>query len=134
MQNHLNQAKHNEKFHNAICDKFDDCYFDWKITSLFYSAIHYLKALSSKKNIDIGDTHHEIEKNINPFSPGASMRLAKTPYRNYKDLYSYSRTARYDGFVNYEVFQKAREADYIHCLELLERFKKYIKSQDIPIE
>ncbi|RYM32099.1 hypothetical protein ERX46_15565 [Brumimicrobium glaciale] len=77
MDRYLNQANHNEEFHNCICENSPDKFYDWKITSLFYTAIHYLKALALKRDINIGQTHHEIELNINPDRNNSSMRITK---------------------------------------------------------
>lgn len=134
MQKHLNQAKHNETFHDAICDKFGSDYFDWKITSVFYCAIHYLKALASKRGIELGDSHFEIEKCINPHSKSATMKITNTAFTNYKALYQYSRVARYDGFTDKSIFDKLREGDYKHCVDAFDKFKLYIKGQGIPVD
>lgn len=77
MDRFLNQALHNEEFHKCICENFSDKFYDWKIATLFYTAIHYLKALALKKGIDIGQTHHEIELNVNPDRNNSSMRITK---------------------------------------------------------
>ena len=55
MQQYLNQANHNQKFHDCINSEFPGHFCDWKITVLFYIAIHYLKALADKKNFDINN-------------------------------------------------------------------------------
>src|SRR6476619_3990067 len=56
-QKFLNQARHNEDFHNSLCREFEHSFFDWKITCLFYISIHYLKALAVKRNKYIGSHH-----------------------------------------------------------------------------
>lgn len=53
MDRFLNQATHNEEFHSCLCENFTEKFYDWRITSLFYTAIHYLKALALKRVIDI---------------------------------------------------------------------------------
>ena len=53
-------AHHNKNFHDAICRLQPDVYYDWKITSLFYVAIHYLKSLAQHRNKSIGNFHFEI--------------------------------------------------------------------------
>lgn len=113
---------------------FSEKYYDWKITSLFYTAIHYLKALALKKGIDIGQTHHEIEQNVNPDRHNCSMRIKKGAWLEYKSLLQYSRTSRYDGIeTDFETFEEIMKIDYQYCLTHLENFKKYIKSQGLEI-
>lgn len=128
MQNHILQAEHNKKFHECICEQFPDRFFDWKITVLFYQAIHLLQALADKKGINIGDTHYEIERNINPDRQNPAMPLTKGAWREYNSLYQYSQTARYDGVTDFETFEKLKQVDYSYCLKHLDNFKKYLKS------
>ena len=129
----LNQASHNEDFHKCICENFEDKFFDWKITTLFYIAIHYLKELAEQRGIDIGQTHHEIEKNVNPIRNNASMRITKGAWNQYKSLLRYSRTSRYDGIASdFSTFEGLMENDYQFALKNLENFKKYVEKQGVP--
>jgi hypothetical protein len=64
MKSHILQAEHNTDFHKNICSNFPELYFDWKITVVFYTALHLLKALAKKNKKDIGNTHSEIFKSI----------------------------------------------------------------------
>ncbi|WP_346319755.1 hypothetical protein [Chitinophaga sp. YIM B06452] len=66
MEPHINQANHNLQLHAILCERYSTQYFDWKITILFYVALHLLKALAKRKNIKIGQTHSDIESNCNP--------------------------------------------------------------------
>ncbi|WP_166922660.1 HEPN domain-containing protein [Flavobacterium poyangense] len=134
MNRFLTQASHNENFHSCICEKFSDNFYDWKITSLFYTAIHYLKALASKRGIDIGQTHHEIELNVNPDRHNSSMRISKTVWKEYKNLLRYSKNSRYDGInTDSETFEALMKSDYEYCLQHLDNFKKYMKGQGLQI-
>ncbi len=49
MDEFVMHANHNDVFHTSICKNFPDTYYDWKLTCLFYVAIHYLKALAKKR-------------------------------------------------------------------------------------
>jgi len=102
MEKHLLQATHNKDFHDCIDSSFSNRFYDWKITVLFYIAIHCLKAFAVKKKVDIGDTHREIEKNINPDNPQRILSITRTAYINYRDLYQSSKTARYEGITDFE--------------------------------
>lgn len=93
MQHHIDQANHNKDFHSCIQDNFYERFYDWKITVLFYIALHYLKALYLKRNMNIGDTHFDIEQNVNPDRPNPTMTITKGAWREYKNLFNYSRTA-----------------------------------------
>lgn len=132
MQHHLLQSEHNQQFHTAICANNPDIFFDWKITCLFYVAIHYLKALAAKNSIDIGKSHAEIERNVSPLKGGMLMPLPLNAWRWYHNLYRYSRTARYNGIMAPLSFEAIKKIDHKHCVHLLSNFKNFIKSQGVP--
>jgi uncharacterized protein (UPF0332 family) len=133
MQEHIEQVKHNQKFHECIVNNFNSQFFDWKITVLFYVAIHCLKALAAKRKINIGETHHDIEKSVNPEKPNAIMRISKNAWREYKTLFNYSRTARYNGITDFATFEKLMEIDHSNCITHLDNFKNYIIGQGIKL-
>ena len=134
MQHHIEQAKHNELFLADLEIDYPTIYFDWKVTICFYIAIHYLQALADYKNIEIGETHNDIERNVNPNSRWTPiMRISNGAWRNYKDLFKYSQIARYEGIHDKESFEELRESDYLESKQHLEHFKKYIKSQGLEI-
>ncbi len=102
-------------------ETFPNKYFDWKITLVFYCAIHLLKELAHKNNKIIGDTHFDILNNINPhprtgFKP--TLPVSKTQFDFYNDTFQYSRVARYTGITDYKVFEAQRKADYKICKEI----------------
>lgn len=130
MRDHINQANHNNSFHDLICENQPDKYFDWKITCLFYSAIHLLKALANHRGKAIGDTHFDINKNIRN---DGKMPLARTAYRNYMALYNYSQSARYDGFGDFNIFNELKKKDYQHALKCFNDFKSYVLSAGVVL-
>ncbi|MFY8186568.1 MAG: HEPN domain-containing protein [Flavobacterium sp.] len=135
MDRFLKQALHNEEFHKCICDNSSDKFYDWKITSLFYTAIHYLKALALKRGINIGQTHHEIEQNVNPDRQRPAMRITKGAWSEYKNLLHYSKTSRYDGVdTDFETFELLMQKDYEYCVKHLDNFKKYLIGQGLEIK
>ena len=62
MNSFYNQAKHNKEFLDCVEENFPNSFFDWKITILFYVSIHLIKCLAKTRNVEIGDTHYDIEK------------------------------------------------------------------------
>jgi len=133
MRRFLEQINHNQNFYNCIDNNFKDKFYDWKITVLFYIAVHCLKSLSVKRNIKIGNTHFDIECNVNPDREGSKMKISRNAWREYKNLYQYSRTARYNGITDIETFEQLKQIDHKYCLEHLKRFKKYVKGQGVNI-
>lgn len=98
---------------------------------MFYTALHYLKGLAEKRKINIGDTHYDIENSVNPDRSGNKMKISKNSWREYKALFRYSQTARYEGITDFESYNQLKEMDYKECLKHLERFKKYIEGQGV---
>ena len=133
MNQHLDQANHNLDFHECISSNFTDRFCDWKITVLFYVAIHYMKALALQNGVNIGDTHTEIEKSVRPNSPTAKMQITNNAWGEYKSLYNYSRTARYEGITDIATFDKLKQIDHSYCLKHLDNFKKYIVGRGVKI-
>ena len=131
MNRHLEQATHNQHFHDSIETNFEGRFYDWKITVLFYVALHYLQALADSRSISIGETHFEVEQNVNPDKVNAKMRISKGAWREYKSLSTYSRTARYQGITDYITFEELKQTDHQFCLKHLDNFKKYLNSQGL---
>jgi hypothetical protein len=129
MQEFLNQAYHNKELLEHLCSTKPDHYYDWKITLSFYVALHYLKQLADTKNVKIGHTHAEISNNVSTNSRTRILIISNTAWSNYHNLYTYSRTARYSGFINFEDFNTIQKNNYIHSAQLLRNFELYIISQ-----
>lgn len=130
------QAKHNELFHSATCAHFPADFYDWKITILFYAAIHYVKALGNQLGIDVGNSHLDIRNNIKPPDrPGRipSMPFNKGAYGLYDYLYRASQLSRYNGiadhsgiFTTNELFQDIMKEEHLKCVEAIEKLKMYL--------
>jgi hypothetical protein len=133
MQEFIEQIKHNEDFHISIGTQYPTKFFDWKVTCLFYIAVHCLKALAAKKGVNIGSTHKEVELSVSPLKGATIMPLSQTAWNNYSILYRYSMTARYDGIGDIALFEELKKRDYNHALQCLNRFKGYIKGQGVPL-
>lgn len=130
METYLAKAKHNEKFHDDICDRFNDRYFDWKITSLFYSAIHLVKVFAEKESKTIGFNHSEVNQSINPNNPSADLPISRGAYSQYISLYKHSKTARYDGIdTDPETFELLKQNDWEECKKQYLGLKKYMKNK-----
>lgn len=122
----ISQVQHNESFHDALTINFPDIFFDWKITCTFYCAIHLLKALGEQHNINIGDTHKDIFKNIKPNNPSRLLPIKKKAFEAYAKIFDYSRTARYEGIFDRATFEAMKKQDHLHCRHLYNYLRKYI--------
>lgn len=126
MQKHLLQAEHNQNLHDCINTQFNGQFCDWQIVILFYVALHYLKALAAHRKINIGSTHEEIESCVNPYRNDAIMRISKSAWNCYRNLKKYSTTARYEGFIDYQLFSVLMKDNHTSCLSEVGLFKGYV--------
>lgn len=58
----------------------------------------------------------EIEFSVNPDRQHSSMKITRNAWREYKTLYEYSRTARYEGITDFETFEKLKQIDHKYLL------------------
>ena len=133
MTKHLEQVKHNENFHSSLCSSYSEHYFDWKITCLFYISLHLLKALAHHWGVDPGDRHTIILRNMNPKMPNRNFKVKSDVFYSFDRLFEYSRTARYDGFTDFNTFQQLKKADYIDALKICEYIKNYVRKNGVPV-
>ena len=131
MKSFVDQGQHNESLLNHLKATFPDKYNDWKITIIFYSAIHYLKAYAALNKKNIGVTHHEIFINTDSHNKNATFPIQKGAYLLYKDIYQYSRTARYNGMIDPATFETLMEADLQECEKNFDKFKKFLISKKV---
>jgi len=129
MSQYIQQAEHNQEFHDCIDCNFKGRYYDWQITVLFYVAVHYLKALAEKRGVDIGESHKAIRQNVCPASVHRIMQIPNNAWRWYSGLLEYSRSARYNGIADFEHYQELKQNDHAHAVILLESFKSYVCRQ-----
>ncbi len=81
---HSSKAEYNEAFFLETKGQYQD----WAITGLFYSALHYVDALLSKKG-------HSVENHARRFWYVKSAKELKSLYPDYRALYDHSVNARY---------------------------------------
>ncbi len=133
MKSFVAQGKHNEDLLHHLKATFPDKYNDWKITIIFYSSIHYLKAYAALNKKNIGVTHQEIFKNTDSHNKSATFPIQKGAYLLYKDIYQYSRTSRYTGMIDAATFEILMKADFDECEKHFDKFKKYLIAKKVPI-
>jgi hypothetical protein len=136
MKSHILQAEHNTDFHKNICSNFPELYFDWKITVVFYTALHLLKALAKKNKKNIGNTHTEIFKNIRNSNSAAILPLSTTACNTYNDLYTYSHSVRYDGIghlMDLDTWNKLKKVDHKVCETMIKNFILYMDKRGVQM-
>ena len=133
MKSYVDQGKHNESLLSHLKTTFPDTYFDWKITIIFYSAIHYLKAYAALNKKNIGVTHQEIFNNTDSHNKNAVFPIQKGAFILYKDIFHYSKNARYNGMIDSSTFEILMKKDFQECEILFEKFKKFLISKRVPL-
>lgn len=130
MQQHLRQARHNLRLHEELCSRFPEDFYDWKITLLFYSALHWVRALAANRKIDIGKSHHDMERSCNPRLHGV-MPISRKAWEEYSDLRNRCYNARYLGIVDEDEFMRDHAKE--HCLSIpgMSYIRKYMEGKGI---
>jgi len=85
---HLQKADHNRQFSDDITQLPDD-YRDWRITAIFYAALHILQAYFVAKNTEYPTKHQERDELI---QRDPNLR---TLWDDYRELKTLSVTSRY---------------------------------------
>jgi len=71
---HLQQIESNKDFFKKIRDNYDTKFFDWKITTLFYTILHYAEALCATKGCHYRK-HRERQEKLERLLPDPEYRL-----------------------------------------------------------
>ena len=89
-ERHIQQAKHNEHLAGFL---EGTPYSDWRATSLFYAAVHYLESYlcSSRSKLRSFPTHQSREQAI------GQDRHIRSVWGDYRSLKDWSQKARYEG-------------------------------------
>lgn len=116
------QYQINEELYLTLKESQPDKYFDWKITILFYSTIHLIKALAYKHNLIIGENHADIFYLISD----QELDFKKHIKKDYRALFNYSRTTRYFGCEDFESHHQAHKKNLEEAEKKYERIKEYI--------
>ena len=133
MQAHINQALHNESFLAECCKKFPDSYFDWKVTTTFYIALHLLRAFCEKRGVDPGNTHYDIQRSFDPKKCAKPItQCPKLLWESYSAIQRYSEQARYEVFLDHEVENEIQKDNFEEAKIKIEILKKYFNSQGVP--
>lgn len=140
VQKHYKQAVHNYRFFCEVHSKLPEAFYDWKITVLFYTAIHLLRALLAERDVQLDDSHHALRNAINPKSSRTTSvsPVKKHCYNSYLTLYNASLEVRYSGFLNPKKQQQYLKRKFNTCRQALQSIDAYMKSQGynslIPIQ
>lgn len=134
MENHLKQAAHNESLLSHLEYQFPTQYNDWKVTLVFYAALHLLRAYAVNTGINVGGSHKEL--GIAMSNQGASvpnLDVDMACANNYASLYSASRQAQYDGFFDPVLFEASNRRSLAFSKIKLQKIKDHLKDKGLPM-
>lgn len=100
MKEHIDRFKSNHEFLCGIEKNWPKDYNDWKITIIFYCALHLIKAYCKLNKKNIGFSHTQILENIDPSNTKALLPISVEAFNAYHDLYLLSKNSRYLGLYN----------------------------------
>lgn len=126
-QKFYKQAIHNYKFFCEVHSKLPAVFFDWKITVLFYTAIHLLRALMAQRGLTVDESHYALRNAINPTNGVSPVK--KHCYNAYIVLYNASLEVRYTGFLDDSKRTDYLKAKFSKCQKAIESIDAYMKSQ-----
>lgn len=89
---HIRQAEHNERFLESF-DLPTTPFLDWATTAIFYTAVHYVRAVAAHHRVTNISRHGEVDK---LFATLPILRQNPGVYDDYRQLKDDSRDARYD--------------------------------------
>lgn len=133
---YINKAQHNQKLVKFLEEQGEDGFPDWVVIVMFYVALHWLSAwLASqgRSKLDFG-SHSDMRNLIHPAPKPHLKHRNHIPvnwnvYHAYDELFDFSITARYDGFLD-EAGMKAQEMqDIQECKIDLTIIKQFIEKK-----
>ena len=89
---HLEQADRNERCSEALSGLNPTRFTEWEVTTLFYSALHYLEAYLARNGID----YRHPKKHSQRKNELANHAELDSIVMNYLSLQDYSENARYE--------------------------------------
>ncbi len=92
-EHHIEQCKKNIAFYNYVNSQSD--HLDWKVTVLFYCAVHLVNAHLDKKCALHYQSHDEVKNALNPDNILSLAKITDDAFFDYRKLQNLSRKSRY---------------------------------------
>jgi hypothetical protein len=134
VDNHLRQAAHNEAPLDHLERSHPHAFNDWKVTLVFYSALHHLRAYCHHSKVSVGMSHKELQiamSNQGSSVPNLDVDIDCT--NHYNSLYAASRQARYDGMENEAIFEHSNQKRLTFSKLKLQKIKTHLQVKGLPI-
>jgi hypothetical protein len=133
MKSHIERARANESFLIFIDQNGGDDFVEWKMTVLFYTGLHYLRAFLKFNKIPTPHSHKETDFLINPAYKTAKLPFPQKQYDYYNTLYQNSWEARYSGVYDTTFQELLLKVKYSESIECLEKLKQYFQASGLHL-
>lgn len=130
VKDHIEKAKHNERFVLVVEKEFDIDFIDWCITALFYSALHYLNAFITHSKVRVPTDYKKRRELLDPDGENL-LSMEYIPFYAYIELSEYSHKTRYFNHYTGKVNSAILTNDFKDCKIHLDTIKEFIESKGI---
>lgn len=139
-EGYVNKAKHNQRLAEFLEEQGKDGFPDWVVVVMFYVALHWLSAWVSNQGRPRasfgthGDMRNLIHYNPNPrYKPADHIPVSRRVYEAYDELFDFSITARYDGFLDEQGMREQEMDDIDECKKDLAIIKQFVEGKGITL-
>lgn len=120
------QAIKNEQFLESIEEGHPHDFHDWKVTIIFYIAVHYLTSYANTQGVNLAKHSDTFEKLYGQDGEQPELAIHQEARADYSKLFKLSRTTRYDGYIDVKGRAKLDKLRLRDAKQMLERFKSHI--------
>jgi hypothetical protein len=134
MDNHLLQVTHNEGLLAHLETTCPRSFNDWKVTLVYYIALHQMRAFGKFMHVSIGRSHKDLEVAMK--NQGASvpnLDVDRECADSYMILESVSRAARYDGIDDPSIFEHINGKRLSFSKLKLQKIKNHLEAKGLPL-
>jgi hypothetical protein len=137
---YLNKARHNQKAADFLESQGDDGFPDWVVTATFYVGLHLLYAwlISQGRPKNIFNSHGDMRRLINPdirgSKPNGYIPVKRRVYDAYIELYDFSISARYEGFLDEKAMVEFERIERQLAKDNLDIIRQFVMEKGLNIE
>lgn len=139
-EGYVNKARHNQRLVAFLEAQGQDGFPDWIVIVMFYVSLHWLSAWLSNQGRPkrAFGTHGDMRNLIHPdpkrqHKPSGHIPVTWNVYNAYDELFDFSRTARYDGFLDEKGMREQEMQDIEDCKTDLAIIKQFIEKKGIAL-
>ncbi|HEX8427172.1 hypothetical protein [Hymenobacter sp.] len=139
-EGYINKAKHNQKLIAFLEEQGEDGFPDWIVVVMFYVGLHWVSAWLSNQGRPkhAFSSHGDMRNLIHPAPKQNQKSQHSIPvswkvYNAYDELFDFSITARYEGFLDEQGMREQEMEDIEECKKDLAIIKQFIEGKGISL-